>query len=248
MTHTAYIHQPENTRQAVLMIHGICSTPRHFDFLLPLFDDSWAIHNILLDGHGGSVRDFSRSHMRIWQQQAEDALTQLSRQYDRILVVGHSLGSLLLLQRLSRFPKIIGCIFLNVPLHPKVSIRQAPMALRAMFGISRQDDPREQLFLQDCSIALSKNPFSYLGWLPRMIELLGLCRSCRRTIAPLPVPAFIVFTQQDEVVSIRSKRYFEEDSAVTMLVTEQSGHGGFLPWEQKQVISGIRDFMKGLFL
>lgn len=248
MAHEAYIRQPENARQAVLMIHGICGSPRHFDFLLPLFDDSWAVHNILLDGHGGSVRDFSHSRMKLWQQQAEDALTRLSRQYDRILVVGHSMGSLLLLQRLARFPKILGCIFLNVPLHPKLGIRQAPMVLRALFGTSRLDDPREQLFVQDCSIQLSKNPFSYLGWIPRFIELLVLCSHCRKSMVPLPVPAFVVFTQQDEVVSIRSKCYFEQDPSVTLLVTQMSGHGGFLPQEQAQVVAGIREFLRGLAL
>ena len=66
--HRSYIHQPEHARKAVLMIHGICSTPRHFDWLLPSFDDSWAVYNILLDGHGGSVQDFAHSSMEIWKK------------------------------------------------------------------------------------------------------------------------------------------------------------------------------------
>ena len=50
MDHCAYIREPEGARRAVLLIHGICSTPRRFDFLIResfvyFFDDVQQIEN-----------------------------------------------------------------------------------------------------------------------------------------------------------------------------------------------------------
>ena len=104
--HAPYIKEIPGTTKAVVMIHGICSTPRHFDWLVPEFDESWSVYNILLDGHGGSVADFAGTSMKKWKTQVHTLLELLSHRYDSILIVGYSLGTLLAMEAAPKFPKV----------------------------------------------------------------------------------------------------------------------------------------------
>ena len=64
-------------RAAILFVHGILGTPRHFAPFLPYVPASWSVCNLLLEGHGGSVRDFSHAAMAQWKQQVHAALDAL---------------------------------------------------------------------------------------------------------------------------------------------------------------------------
>ena len=59
MTHHPYFRNRPDANTAVLLIHGILSTPRHFDWLIPHIPDYFDVSNILLAGHGGTAQDFS---------------------------------------------------------------------------------------------------------------------------------------------------------------------------------------------
>lgn len=245
MPHTSYIYEPKSARQAVLMIHGICGTPRHFDFLLGAFDQSWAVYNILLDGHGGSVQDFSRTSMKKWQSQTCAMLDMLSGKYDRILVVGHSMGTLLLMEAIPHYPKVCGCVLLNAPLYPRVHPKQLPRMLRLTSGKSRLDDPEEALFYRASSITMSKNLFLYLGWIPRYWELLQLCKACRQHFH-LGVPSLVYMGDKDELVSSRSEKFFRSDPHIHLRVLENTGHFGLSQAAANTVLSDLPDFLSQL--
>lgn len=67
--HEEYIRKIPGSKMAVLMIHGIAGTPDHFKPFVSLFPDDWSVYNILLDGHGGGVKDFSATSMEKWKKQ-----------------------------------------------------------------------------------------------------------------------------------------------------------------------------------
>ena len=85
---------------AVLFIHGIVGTPRHFDDLIPLLPDTVSVHNLLLAGHGGSARDFARASMKTWEQQVEAAIAALAETHPHIVLAadGSSVQTQLCLQ------------------------------------------------------------------------------------------------------------------------------------------------------
>ena len=64
--HKEFIKEAEGANTAILMIHGIFGTPRHFDDIISLVPDNWSVYNILLDGHGKGVKEFSRTSMAKW--------------------------------------------------------------------------------------------------------------------------------------------------------------------------------------
>ena len=58
----------------MLFVHGIVGTPRHFDFLIDVVPSTVSIYNILLDGHGYGVRDFSRTF--VYQSYADEVVSR----------------------------------------------------------------------------------------------------------------------------------------------------------------------------
>ncbi len=243
--HSSYICDTLGAKRAVLMIHGICSTPRHFDWLIPEFDDSWAVYNILLDGHGSTVEAFAETSMKKWKAQTREVLKHISSKYDHILVIGYSMGTLLLMDALSDYPKIKGMILMNVPLYPWVKPTMLGRSIRFTKGIVRNDNPHEAACIQDLSITLKPGIMRYAKWLPRFWELLVLCRKCRRYAMNISIPCKVYFGGKDELVSLRSAKYFKDIPNVELRVFRNAGHF-YIPDQDKQTI--ILDLQKTMEL
>ena len=93
--HSSYIRLVPGAKTAVLMVHGIVGTPRHFDFLLDTVPQDVSVMNILLPGHGGTVKDFANASMKQWKQTVAEAMETLCTTHERVIVVAHSMGTLL---------------------------------------------------------------------------------------------------------------------------------------------------------
>lgn len=109
-------------RAAILFVHGILGTPRHFAPFLPYVPASWSVCNLLLEGHGGSVRDFSHAAMAQWKQQVHAALDALLAEHDRVLITAHSMGTLFAIQEALQRP-VTELFLLNPPLNVRVTAR-----------------------------------------------------------------------------------------------------------------------------
>ena len=98
MEHTEYRRIVSGADTAVLFIHGIAGTPRHFDPFLPLVPEGYSAVSLLLPGHGGTVRDFSRASMAGWETHVQRTVQELARALeaqapDVMLVLGHPLDA-----------------------------------------------------------------------------------------------------------------------------------------------------------
>ena len=100
--HRPLFREGTEKKYAVLMIHGIVGSPAHFRALYPAIPENWTVHNILLDGHGKGVSDFSRSSMQKWQTQVERAMEDLLSRHEQVLIIAHSMGTLLALELAQR--------------------------------------------------------------------------------------------------------------------------------------------------
>ena len=124
MAHREYVRIVPGARRAVLLIHGICGTPNHFRDLIPLealIPEDVSICNMLLDGHGGTVSDFAHTSGKKWRKQVFSSFDQLTRNHEKIYIVGHSMGTLFALQLAAAYPAQIGGLFLlAVPMRPWV--------------------------------------------------------------------------------------------------------------------------------
>lgn len=239
MGHASYIRQPDGSRYAVLMIHGICGTPRHFDCLLPYIPADWAVYNILLDGHGGDPQDFSHSSMKKWKAQAQHRLSELCKQYDTVIVMGHSMGTLLLLQEAAQYPQVKGMILLNSPLKPWVRAGMVVRLLRITFGCIDEANVWHTATRSASGVAFTKRIWLYLGFIPRYLELLKLCKQSQPLVSSIAIPCYACHSRFDELVSARSVPFFQDHPMIHHDMLEHSGHFYYAPEDLELIAAGI---------
>ena len=140
MVHKETIRIIPNADTAVLLIHGICGSPNHFRQLLPIeqqIPQNWSVYNMVLDGHCKSVMDFGRSSMKKWWQQVDGAFRLLAESHSRVIVVGHSMGTLFAMELAKCYPDMIPFLFLLAsPVRVSVKPRAVKYLLKISFDLS----------------------------------------------------------------------------------------------------------------
>ncbi len=222
--HSPYIRINENAHTAALLIHGIAGSPAHFRDLIPLIPEGWSVYNVLLDGHGGTVADFSHASMEQWNAQVTRQLDAILQTHRRVLIIAHSMGTLLAIRQAIRRPEAVAGLFLlNVPLVPFVRPGTAVDSLRLALG-KPGSSPSAQAMAADCSIQLTPGLWQYLGWAPRFYELLREAQAVRKLLPQLRTPTQTFHSRHDELVHSRSCRYLEGHPSITHTLLEASGH------------------------
>ena len=174
----------EGADTAVLFIHGILGTPLHFRDLLPLVPEGFSVHNLVLDGHGKGVKDFSHTSMSKWELQTEEALKALAQTHRNIIVVGHSMGTLLSIDLATKYPDKVKSLFLlNVPLTPRTTFDATRHSYRVLFEKVREDKADEVAARNAYGIEIDRQLWLYVAWIPRFIELFQICDTSKASPA-----------------------------------------------------------------
>ncbi|MBQ2972649.1 MAG: alpha/beta fold hydrolase [Ruminococcus sp.] len=244
--HQSYIKIVEGADTALFMVHGIMSTPRHFDFILPYIPSDVSVCNILLDGHGAKVSDFSNTSMKRWKAQVLSHLSELSKTHSKILVIGYSLGTLLTLELAEKFKEIKSMVLLNPPLKVFVRPVMIKRSLKFSFNKLNHEDIVELATYNDISVKLTPYLWQYIPTIPRFLELLKLCRDTRPKAKNLGIPAHVFFGKKDELVSTKSSKYFENNKNTAVHIYEVSGHFYYEDEFKSQVIECVNDFFSTL--
>ena len=188
---------------AVLLLHGIAGSPGHFRDLVPVIPAEFSVYNILLDGHSGKAENFSRSSMAKWKAQVAATLADLFARHEKVVIVAHSMGTLFAIQSAIDHPDKIPALFLlSVPTRPHVRLSTWVTCLRVAFG--KRNRPADRALAGETALELTPKLWKYIGWAPRMVELLAECCRTRKRIPQLSTPTVAFQSQADELVSIRS--------------------------------------------
>ena len=227
-------HQPHKrivagADTAILFVHGIVGTPDQFLPLLPLVPDNWSCVNLLLPGHGGSVSDFSHSSMAAWQQYVAAEVNALCAQHRRILLVGHSMGTLFCIDEATkRSEHIQGLFLLACPLYPQLTILATKQSLQVAFGLQGRTEA-DQAAHHACSVRATWKLWEYIGWIPRYLELFDAAKQGRHQIGQVTVPTVAVQSAKDELVARRSERILQAAPAVTLHALPSARHFYYPP-------------------
>lgn len=114
--------QGKGTERALLVLHGFSSSPAVYRYLIPNLKNYNAILCPILAGHAESIEAFSKSTATDWLQSAKNACELLINQYQKVDVLGLSLGGLLACQLSQSFT--INHLFLLAPalkLHMRIN-------------------------------------------------------------------------------------------------------------------------------
>lgn len=245
LDHSEYIREAENASTAVLLIHGIAGTPAHFRQLIPVIPTDWSIYNLLLDGHGGAVRDFSATSMKKWKAQVAARLEQLLNRYEAVYLVAHSMGTLFSIQAAIAHPdQIKGLFLLAVPTRPWVRFTTMCTCLRVSFGNIKPTDTSAIAMQNATSICLTSRLWAYIGWIPRMLELLSEIRKTRKLLPGLTVPTMSFQSKVDELVSARSIRDMETHPVIQNTVLHHSGHFAYGDEDMKLLQTRLKRLLK----
>lgn len=224
MEHKEYVRICRDATTAVLFIHGIVGTPNHFNEFIPLIPKSFSVYNLLLDGHGKGVKDFSKTSMKKWELQVSSVVEELSLSHDKIYIVGHSLGTLLAIEQAIKNEKVCCLFLLAVPLRIWLKPKMAINSLKVYFDKISPND-HEALVAKKCyGIRNDKNIFHYIGWIPRFLELFAKIRQIRKSIHLLTTTCSVYQSRKDEMVSRKSTKLLNQNSCITINELENSGH------------------------
>ena len=247
MDHREYIRIVPGSRWAVLMIHGIAGTPAHFRDLLPIIPEDWSVYNLLLDGHGGSVEDFSHTSMTKWKQQVQSRLKELLSRHERLVLIAHSMGTLFSIQAAIEHPDRIARLFLlAVPTRPWVRFSTMLTCLRVSQGNRKPTDKAAIAMYNATSIRLDRQLWKYIGWIPRLIELLIEIRRTRKLLPQLRVPCQTFQSHIDELVAFRSCRDLKDHPYIQNTVLYDSGHFAYGPEDTQLLQSRLAEMLRQL--
>lgn len=224
MKHCEYRRNVEGAKRALLFVHGIVGTPDHFSDIIDMVPEDVTFWNILVDGHGGRVRDFANTSMKKWEAQIKAVLDELSATHDEIYVVAHSLGALLTIKESLENPKIIRIFMLQPALTPCVKWGIVTTVLKIFFNNIKPDDLVVQAALKRYSIDIDRNVFGYFGWIPRFVELFVKARKTVRLLDELKIPCVAFVSKKDEVVAQKSGKILRRYSNVEVFDMKNSGH------------------------
>ena len=216
MNHQEYRRIVTGAETAVLMIHGIVGTPHHFDNLIPLIPENWSVVNLLLEGHGQGAAEFGAASMDQWKGQVSRELDALLAYHERVLIVGHSMGTLFAIQSAIDCPDRVAGLFLQaVPLRPYVHPKMTLASAKLMLDVGVEEDP--------------------------LARALAECERIRRALPQLKVRTLALQSCRDELVSDLSIRDLEKNENVRVIPMKNSGHFGY---EGEELEIMLKEFEK----
>lgn len=243
MPHQPYKRMVAGADTAILFVHGIVGTPDQFLPLIPLVPDNWSCINLLLPGHGGSVSDFSHSSMAAWRQYVADEVNALCARHRRILLVGHSMGTLFCIdEAMRRSENVQGLFLLACPLYPQLTPSATKQSLQVAFGIQGRSEAARAAH-HACSVRATWKLWEYLGWIPRYLELFDAARQGRQQIGQVAVPTVAVQSAKDELVARRSEQVLQAAPAVTLHVLPSARHFYYPPRDLELLQQHFQKFL-----
>ena len=242
--HSEYHRIVSGAETAILMVHGIVGTPRHFDFLLDAVPENVSVVNILLPGHGGTVQDFAKASMKKWKEKVETHMAELCCTHQRVIVVAHSMGTLLTAEAAQKHPEVKGFLFINVPLRVWVAPKLTPSALRWSFGKLIPGHPTDDGLRAAASAQPDKHLWRYLTWIPRFWELLVLCQQSKKRFENLSLPAFAFQSYDDELVRRSTSSHLLKNPAIHHIMLQGCGHLAYPQEAQEQMQNALKTLLE----
>ncbi len=231
-------------RAAAVFLHGFLGGPQQFDFLVPAAElCGFDAYPLLLPGHGGDYRAFLSSGLLSWEAYVQAELDRLRGQYEKILLVTHSMGGLLSIRAaLADARSICGIFAIALPLNLRVSKKGMQTNWKHVTGLGKEDDYTRaaRSFGGVTGITIWNAPLM----LPRVLDLVRLSAAARRGLGALGVPLTILHSEQDEWVGARSVQTAKSraNTPPSILLLPESGHFFYTEADKRRISDHFASF------
>jgi len=219
-----------NAKLLVIFIHGFLGGPGQFDNLVRAVNEQgYAAQTLLLPGHGGHVFHFARHRGQEWQAAVDEALRLGLAQYEKVVLMGHSMGGLLSVNASRRVGPAHGLVLWETPLRLRMRLRGIGNDLAVALLPRRLHKPIARAYHEANNVRIL-TPLGYLFTLPRMAELPRMMAAAERELVRLNGPVLLIQSGADEIVHPSSLQRFEkglQNAQVTRVVLHASWHAYF---------------------
>ncbi|MGH1417305.1 MAG: alpha/beta hydrolase [Hyphomicrobiaceae bacterium] len=230
-------------RVGVLLIHGLCGTPTEMRFVAHgLARQGYTVHCPMLAGHGGTEDDIKVSTWQDWMQSAEDALMELRKDCDTVIVGGLSTGAILSLMLAAKYPDDVQAtalfaptLWLNgwlIPWYARLFKTVFHKRVANMINFPDMHphgikDPRIREFIAN---ALSSGDSSVAGT-PNtpggaVLEHRWLVKALKRQVQKITQPTLILHPREDDYADLNNALYLQRNlrGIVELTVLDDSYH------------------------
>lgn len=227
----------------ILMIHGFMENSTQFESLAQALSRSGRLcQRIVLPGHEADLRAFCRSNRAQWRSHVRKALAKACARYDRILLVGHSMGGLLALDAARGLP-VQGVVAVALPLRARITGRAIRYRL-AMLGQARPTDSRKIAAVRACCGVHGIKFWNVLGLIPNTLGLLKEMTACRRGLAAVTTPLTVIHSENDDIVSPRSAALVEQRlPAARVIRLQEASHFHYSPADIALIAQAIEAYL-----
>ncbi len=185
-----------------LLVHGFNGEPADLrDLANVLRAEGMIPRRLLLPGHGTNIYDFAAHGWDDWFQAVRRATTEALAHYDKVFLIGHSLGAALVLSVASVEPEVAGVVALCPPVRLREPIQQMVKRVRGILpaiptGIEDVYDRRGARSLYRRNV---------YPWTPlaAVDSLFAALPTVRAMLPAVKCPALIVRALHDHVVPAR---------------------------------------------
>lgn len=226
---------------AALCLHGLTGTPYE---VRPLAEALVVrgIHarGIWMAGHGASVEDLARSTHDEWVDRAHAALKALRADYERVFLVGVSMGGLVSL-RLAQTEQVEGIVVVGVPLVLAPPIPQLLPLVRLFLSARRKRGSD----IQDPE-ARARHPGLSAMPVDSVRELIRLQSEVLPELARIEAPILVAHGQLDRTARPRDARRIHAEVGSTdkeLFLMARSGHVATVDYDGPALAIAAADFL-----
>lgn len=229
--------QPEKKKIATIFTHGIAGDFKQFGKLPSVAKAFGDVETFLLPGHGGEFSALLRTNVDIWLNDVEERLLKYEKTHDEIVLVGHSLGTLLSMYAAYKHPfKVRRLLLWATPFG--ITMRNS-MAQKMKY--KREQTPKTA-GIRASDILSTKAPTALqaVRMLPRLSGIVTFARRCEIVYPTLPFEIEAFQVKFDElVVPETSMKMLKNNPRANVQLLTESSHGYLVPPEIDYVADAL---------
>jgi carboxylesterase len=237
--HTPMQYPVTGAKLLTIFVHGFLGGPGQFAHMVRAVNEAgFAAETLLLPGHGKRSWDFALHTSQEWQETVNTILKKRLTQYDKVVLMGHSMGGLLGINASIKAGPAHGLVLWETPVRLRMRLSGVKNDLQVALLPERFQNPVARAYRKASNVRFY-TPLGYLLTIPRALELIGMMAATERELSKVNCPVLLVQSDADEIVHPICLDRLQKglsNAKVTTLTLTSSWHSYF-PEEELQTLA-----------